>query len=155
MYRRFEYRIAGNFRGRKLSRIGENTIFAKKNFVDCLLLSCRRTPRTKFCGKLSRIATKLRNLRMFFPSRVFRYMVTEVWRSDFPLQFMAYKPLQLTSTKTVTNRWAPRPDCHTVVVTWRNTATWRERIRWGSWFSPDTLEHRLQYQRLWSGRQRV
>ena len=28
------YHIAGNFRGRKLSRIGENTIFVEKTFVN-------------------------------------------------------------------------------------------------------------------------
>ena len=33
------YRIAGNFQGRKLSRIGENTIFADITFADCSLCS--------------------------------------------------------------------------------------------------------------------
>ena len=118
VYRRFGYHIAGNFRVKKLLQIGENTIFAEKTFVDCSLLSCRRTTTPQISRrKLSRIATKLRNLRKFSPSKVFRYKVTEVQRSDFPLQFMTYKPLQLTSTKTVTNRWPPRPDCHSVVVT--------------------------------------
>ena len=34
------YRIVGNFRGRKLAQIGENTIFAEKTFADCSLLLC-------------------------------------------------------------------------------------------------------------------
>ena len=41
------YRIAENFRRRKLSRIGENTIFAEKTFADCSLLLCQRMPRPK------------------------------------------------------------------------------------------------------------
>ena len=42
------YRIAENFRGRKLSRIGKNTIFAEKPFADWLLLQRQRMPRPKF-----------------------------------------------------------------------------------------------------------
>jgi len=34
--------------GRKLSQIGENTIFVEKTFVDCSLLLCQRTPHPKF-----------------------------------------------------------------------------------------------------------
>ena len=49
------YRIAGNFRGRKLSRIGENMIFAEKTFVDCSLLPCWRTPHPKFRGENFRV----------------------------------------------------------------------------------------------------
>ena len=45
----------GNFQGRKLSRIGENTIFAEKTFADCSLLPCQRTPRPKFCGENFRV----------------------------------------------------------------------------------------------------
>ena len=45
------YRIVGNFRGRKLSRIGENTIFAEKTFADCSLLQCQRTPHPNFAEK--------------------------------------------------------------------------------------------------------
>ena len=41
------YRIAGNFRGRKLLRIGKNTIFTEKTFTDCSLLQCQRMPRPK------------------------------------------------------------------------------------------------------------
>ena len=46
-----DYRMVGNFWGRKLSRIGENTIFADKTFADCSLLPRQRMPRTKFFGK--------------------------------------------------------------------------------------------------------
>ena len=52
VYRRLEYRIAGNFQGRKLLQIGENTIFVEKTFMDCSLLSCQRTPRPKFAEKI-------------------------------------------------------------------------------------------------------
>ena len=45
------YRIVGNFRGRKLSRIGENTIFAEKTFADCSLLQRQKMPRPNFAEK--------------------------------------------------------------------------------------------------------
>ena len=62
------YCIAGNFRGRKLSRIGENTIFAEKTFAEktfanCSFLLCRRMPHPIFSRrKLLHIVTKPRNL---------------------------------------------------------------------------------------------
>ena len=43
-----QYCIAGNFRGRKLSQIGENMIFAEKTFTDWLLSQRQSTPRPKF-----------------------------------------------------------------------------------------------------------
>ena len=51
--------VAGNFRGRKLQRIGEMYSFHRENFrklvnADCSFLLCQRTP----CPQLSRIATK-------------------------------------------------------------------------------------------------
>ena len=47
------YRIAGNFRGRKLSRISENTIFAEKTLTDCSLLQRQRMPHPKFAKVFS------------------------------------------------------------------------------------------------------
>ena len=65
------YRIAGNFRGRKLSRIGEK--------YDCSLLLCQRTPHPPILWrKLSQITTKPRNSQKFSPSKVFRYTVVFV-----------------------------------------------------------------------------
>ena len=61
------YHIAGNFRGRKLSRIGENTIFAEKTFADCSLLQRQRTPPPKFRGEKYTHKTA-----KFAPSKVFR-----------------------------------------------------------------------------------
>ena len=52
-------RIAGNFRGRKLSRIGENTIFAEKTFADCSLFAAPKDATPQISQrKVSRIATK-------------------------------------------------------------------------------------------------
>ena len=72
-----KYRIVGNFWGRKLSReLVKNTIFSKKNFVDCLLLPHQRMPHPQISQrKLSQIATKLRNLQKFSPSKVSRYTI--------------------------------------------------------------------------------
>jgi len=42
--------MVGNFRGRKLLQIGENTIFAEKTFTDCLLVSHQRSPDPQICG---------------------------------------------------------------------------------------------------------
>ena len=73
------YRIAENFQGRKLLRIGENTIFAEKTFADCSLLLCQRIPCPPILWrKLSRIAKKPQNSRKFSPSKVFRYTVVFV-----------------------------------------------------------------------------
>ena len=48
--------IAGNFRRRKLSQIGEKYDFSqKKTFTDCLLLPGQKMPLSKFCGKFFRI----------------------------------------------------------------------------------------------------
>ena len=70
------YRIAENFWGRKLSRIGENTIFAEKTFTDCSLLQHQRTPRPKFCGENFRIYShKTTKFVKVSPSKVFRYTV--------------------------------------------------------------------------------
>ena len=91
------YRIAGNFRGRKLSwNLVKKTIFAEKTFADCLLLLCQRTPRPQILWrKLSQIATKPRNLWKFSPSKVFRYtilnaLVTITWQ---PLSLFVYSVL--------------------------------------------------------------
>ena len=46
-----EYHIVGNFRGRKLSRIGENTIFAEKTFAGCSLLQHQRCHAPNFVEK--------------------------------------------------------------------------------------------------------
>ena len=68
--------IAGNFGGRKLSRIGENTIFAGKTFADCSLLLRQRTPCPQISQRThSRIATKPRDLRKFSPLKVSRHTV--------------------------------------------------------------------------------
>ena len=64
------YRTAGNFRGRKLSRIGENTIFAEKTFP---LLACAAPI---FAEKNSRANSHktAKFARKFSPSKVFRYI---------------------------------------------------------------------------------
>ena len=70
------HRIAGNFQGRKLSRIGENTFFTEKTFAHLLAFAAPNdaTPQI-FRRKLSRIATKPQNSWKFSPSKVFRYTV--------------------------------------------------------------------------------
>ena len=65
--------IAGNFRGRKLARIG----VAEKTLADCSLLLRQRTPRPQILQrKLSRTATKPRNSQRFSPSKVSHYTVS-------------------------------------------------------------------------------
>ena len=71
------YRIAVNFRGRKLSQIGEKyMIFAEKTFTNCSLLPRQRTPRPQISRrKLLQLATKLRNSRTFSLSKVSHYTI--------------------------------------------------------------------------------
>jgi len=62
------YRIAGKFRRRKLSRIGENTIFAEKTFTDCLLLPRQRMPQPQILQRKltnSHKATKFQFPKVF------------------------------------------------------------------------------------------
>ena len=62
------YRIAGNFRGRKLSRIGD---FSRENFHGLLACAAPKMPHPQnLQRKLSRIATKPQNSRKFFPLKV-------------------------------------------------------------------------------------
>jgi len=58
----------------------KNMIFAEKTFVECLLFWHQRTSRPKQ-RKLSRIATKPRNLWKFSPLKVSCYMVTSLLSS--------------------------------------------------------------------------
>ena len=68
------YCIAGNFQVRKLSRIGEN--FRGENFRGLLAFAAPKDTTLQILQrKLSRIATKLRNSRKFYTSKVFRYTV--------------------------------------------------------------------------------
>ena len=70
------YRIAGNFRGRKLSQIGEKYDFHGENFRGLLAFAALKVPHPQILRrKLSRIATKLRNSRKFSPSKVSHYTV--------------------------------------------------------------------------------
>ena len=70
------YRIAGNFQGRKLLRIGEKYEFHGENFHRLLACAAPRTTCPQILRrKLSRIATKTWNLQKFSPSKVSCYMV--------------------------------------------------------------------------------
>ena len=70
------YRIAGNFRGRKLSRIGEKYDFHGENFRGLLTFAAPKDATPQISRrKLSRIATKLRNSQKFSPLKVFHYTV--------------------------------------------------------------------------------
>ena len=70
------YRILGNFWGRKLSWIGENTIFTVKTLADHSFLLCQKTPCPQILQrKLSQITTKPCNSRKFSPSKVSCYTV--------------------------------------------------------------------------------
>jgi len=69
MKRYYDYHIAGNFRGRKLSQIGEKYDFHEEISCgpDCLLLPCQRMLRyPNSWRKLSQIATKPQNSRECF-----------------------------------------------------------------------------------------
>jgi len=73
-----KYRIAGNFRGRKLSQIGENTIFTGENFHGLLAFAVPKdaTPKSSR-RKISRIVTKPRNSRKFSAIR-YRRKISEI-----------------------------------------------------------------------------
>ena len=76
-----KYRIAGNFRGRKCLRIGKIQ-YCGENFCKLLAFAAPKVPHPKILQrKLSRIATKLWNLRKFSPSKVSRYTVKESGKS--------------------------------------------------------------------------
>ena len=65
--------MAGNFRGRKLPQIGEKYDFRRENFRRLL---CQRMPRPQILRrKLSRIATKLRQICNSFLPQVSRNTV--------------------------------------------------------------------------------
>ena len=73
------YRIAGNFRGRKLSWIGKKWPFCGENFCGILKPINRWVRHAQISRrKLSRVALKLRNSWMFSPSKVFRYTVVSI-----------------------------------------------------------------------------
>ena len=65
-----KYRIAGNFRGRELSRFSGKKIFAEKNFAHCSLVSLPNdaTPPT-FAEKTLQIATNLKIHESFLPRK--------------------------------------------------------------------------------------
>ena len=67
------YRIAGNFRGRQLSRINGKKIFAGKTFAHFSLLTPKDAVPPNFTKK--QIATKPRNLQKFCPTKSFCCMV--------------------------------------------------------------------------------
>ena len=75
-----KYRIAENFRGRKLSWIGEKYNFCGENFRRLLafVVPNDATP-PNLQRKLSWIATKPRNLRKFSPLQCFHYTVCQSW----------------------------------------------------------------------------
>ena len=67
------YRIAGNFRERKLSQICEKYDFRWENFRGLLAFAVQKDATPQISQrKLSCIATKLRK---FYPSKVFRYTI--------------------------------------------------------------------------------
>ena len=73
------YRIAGNFRGRKLSWIGEKYDFRRENFRRLLAFAVPKDATPQISQrKLLRITTKLRNSHKFSPSKVFRYTVLQL-----------------------------------------------------------------------------
>ena len=71
------YRIAGNFRGRKLSQIGEKYDFCRENFRGLLAFAVPKDAMPQISRtKLSRKATKPRDSHKFSPSKVFRQDVS-------------------------------------------------------------------------------
>ena len=72
----YSYRIAGNFWGRKLSRIGEKHNFCGENFRRLLTFAVPKVPHCQILRrKLSRIAPKPQNSLKFSPSKVSHYTV--------------------------------------------------------------------------------
>ena len=74
-------RIAGNFRERKLSQIGEKYNFRGENFHRLLTFAAPKDARLRriLQRKLSQIATKTRNSRKFSSSKVSHYTVSSTY----------------------------------------------------------------------------
>ena len=94
-----EYRIAGNFRGRKLSRIGGEQEIHEETFVECLAPPIRCECGYRFSRrKLSWVDTKPRNLQKFSPAKGSRHTVfiqlkisacTLTWMHDWYQELLA------------------------------------------------------------------
>ena len=83
----WQYRIAENFRGRKLSWIGEKYVFHGENFCGLLAFAAPKDPTPQILRrKLSRIATKLWNSQSFLPQKfpAIRYLP---WPSSPPATY--------------------------------------------------------------------
>ena len=71
------YHIVGNFRGRKLSQIGEKYNFHGENFRRLLAFAVPKDATPQILQrKLSHIATNPQNSQKFSPSKVSRYTVS-------------------------------------------------------------------------------
>ena len=69
------YSIVGNFRGRKLSQIGENMIFTEKTFAGCSLFQPQRTPHPNFAEKTLAYSHKTAKFVKVSPSKLSCYTV--------------------------------------------------------------------------------
>ena len=82
------YHIVGNFRGRKLSQIGEKCNFHGENFRRLLAFAVPKDATPQILQrKLLRIATKPQNLRNFSPSKVSLLYGTNCIMSRFEMTF--------------------------------------------------------------------
>ena len=82
------YHTAENFRGRK-PWIGEKYDFRRENFRRLLAFATPKNATSQISQrKLSRIATKLQNLRKFFPSTVSCYKVVQLMKNPTPYNLM-------------------------------------------------------------------
>ena len=70
-----EYRIAGNFRGRKLLQTGEKYDFHRENFRRLLACAMPKDATPPNFVEKNFTATKPGNLRRFSPLKVCRYMI--------------------------------------------------------------------------------
>ena len=78
------YHNSGKLSRRKLLRIGGKDDFRGENFSGLLACAVPRTPHPQILWrKLLLIATKLRNLRKFSPSKVSRYTVITPLNAKF------------------------------------------------------------------------
>ena len=91
--------IAGNFRERKLLRIGEKYDFRGENVRRLLAFAAPKdtTPQITW-RKLSRIATKPRNSQKFSPLKVFRYTVATEYSDIFLHILLMASPLHTICT---------------------------------------------------------
>ena len=132
----------GNFRGRKLSRNGENTIFTEKTFADCSLCHTKGHHAPNYTEKTFAYSHKTVKFAKFSPSKVFRCTVYGPSLRQ-PKESRVNSPCMLNI-----------PAFQLVLPSHAATSTFCDYPGFNSGlgtFCPHTLYHELDYSQLCSG----